>query len=698
MTAGDYHYVSHWRVRGTVDEVTAVFNEPRELPRWWPAVYLEVNVLDPGDENQLGYTCECVSKGFLPYTIRWRSTTTEVRRPYGFTIAADGDFIGGGDWRFTQDGDWVDMVYDWRVGVGKRLLRYGAFALRPLYEMNHCWAMRKGEQSLQLELDRRRAATTQARAAIPAPPGPVPRWPFVAVTIATLGAGGLIGRGVRQLLAGSAEAADRARPTLSRALGRVGLLGLGAGLAWVAGRALARRATVSPADVPGRRRAPSVGGYPVVGALPQLQQDPLRFLTEAARTYGDVVRIPVGPLSIYLLSHPEHARRVLEDNLGNYARGRAFRRSSELLGSNVFNLEGAAWQRQRRLLEPVFDHGHVQSYADVITGATIEMLDRWDVARRVGHTLDIEAELRQLSARIAIEVVFGPPVREEVAPFSEALIRAASIFDTRIVSMLPIPLSVPTPANRRAVQLRQALDTRVYRHIQAARAHPPDGPTLLGALLGARHADTSAGMTDKQLRDEITMTVTAGYVQPALVLAWTGALLAQSPVVTARLRDELAAVLGGRAPTATDLPKLAYASMVVQEALRLYPPTWAIARSALAADELSGIEVPAGADVILSVYGLHRHPDFWEDPERFDPERFQSARAAARPPYAYLPFSGGPHSCLGADYAPMVMTLVLAQIVQRFDLHLLPGQDLRPVGGAQLRPRNGLLVTLEEVS
>jgi cytochrome P450 len=698
MTAGDYHFVSHWRVRGTVDEVTDVFSDPRELPRWWPAVYLEANVLDPGDENELGYTCEYHSKGFLPYTIRWRSTTTEVRRPYGFTITADGDFIGRGDWRFTQDGDWVDMVYDWRVSVGKPLLRYGAFALRPLYEMNHRWAMRTGEQSLQLELDRRRAATAEARTTIAAPPGPVPRWPFVAATIATLGAGGLVWRGVRKPPAGSAKAAARVRPPTPHALGRVGLLGLGAGLAWVAGRALARRATVPQEGASGRRRAPSVPGYPVVGALPQLQQDPLRFFTEAARTYGDVVRIPVGPLSIYVLSHPEHARRVLEDNVGNYARGRAFRRSSELLGSNVFNLEGAAWQRQRRLLEPVFDHSQIQSYADAVTGATTEMLDRWDAARAVGRTLDIEAELRELSAIIALEVIFGPTVRVEAAAFSEDLIRAASIFDDRIVAMLPIPLSVPTPANRRAVRLRQALDTRVYRHIQAAHAHPPDGPTLLGTLLDVRHADTGAGMSDKQLRDEITMTLTAGYVQPALVLAWTGALLAQAPAATARLRDELAAVLGGRAPTAADLPKLAYTSMVLQEALRLYPPTWAIARAAVGADELSGIEVPAGSDVILTVYGIHRHPDFWEDPERFDPERFEPARAAARPPYAYLAFSGGPHSCLGAHYAPLVMTLVLAQVVQRFDLHLLPGQDLHPVGGAQLRPRNGLLVTLEEVS
>jgi hypothetical protein len=154
-----YHFVSHWRVAGNVEEVSAVFRDGQDLARWWPAVYLSSTVVDPGDESGLGYTVALQSKGFLPYTIRWWAKATEVRHPYGYTIETSGDFVGRGVWTFAQDGDSVNIDYDWRIVADKPLLRYGAAVLKPLYAFNHHWAMARGAESLARGACPDRAAT-----------------------------------------------------------------------------------------------------------------------------------------------------------------------------------------------------------------------------------------------------------------------------------------------------------------------------------------------------------------------------------------------------------------------------------------------------------------------------------------------------------------------------------------------------------
>ncbi|HEU4792349.1 MAG TPA: SRPBCC family protein [Nitrolancea sp.] len=186
MARDDYHLVTRWRVLGTVEEVTEVLRRGTDFPRWWPAVYLDVRELDPGDENGLDAVIDLHSKGWLPYTIRWRSRAVEVRHPWGFTIEATGDFVGHGVWTFEQDSDWVNVTYDWRVRTTSPLLRYGAVLFKPLYEWNHRWAMTKGEESLKLELARRSASTPAAYADIPAPPGPTTTSP-VPLLIAVAG-------------------------------------------------------------------------------------------------------------------------------------------------------------------------------------------------------------------------------------------------------------------------------------------------------------------------------------------------------------------------------------------------------------------------------------------------------------------------------------------------------------------------------
>ena len=184
MTNNDYHFITHWRVESTVDEVSKILGDPLALMRWWPSVYLDVKVMEPGEESGLGRVVSLYTKGWLPYTLRWDFRVTEVRKD-GFTLAAWGDFDGRGIWTFKQDGPWVNITYDWKIKAEKRLLRYFSFIMKPIFSANHHWAMAKGEESLKLELARLHAASGDELACLPAPPQPTFRSPTLLLLEAT---------------------------------------------------------------------------------------------------------------------------------------------------------------------------------------------------------------------------------------------------------------------------------------------------------------------------------------------------------------------------------------------------------------------------------------------------------------------------------------------------------------------------------
>ena len=170
--ANDYHFITHWRIPASVQEVVDILNDPCDLARWWPSVYLQVKVLEPGDAGGVGQVIDLYTKGWLPYTLRWRFRITEIVKLHSTTLEAEGDFVGRGRWEFIQNGEWTDVTYDWRVRAAKPLLRRLSFLMKPVFSANHHWAMRMGEKSLLLELARRRAANPAERQRIPTPPGP----------------------------------------------------------------------------------------------------------------------------------------------------------------------------------------------------------------------------------------------------------------------------------------------------------------------------------------------------------------------------------------------------------------------------------------------------------------------------------------------------------------------------------------------
>ncbi len=446
------------------------------------------------------------------------------------------------------------------------------------------------------------------------------------------------------------------------------------------------------------RTAPGPRGRLLLGNMHHIRRRPLEFYTSLRRQYGDVVRFrTTGPFNAFLLSHPDDVEYVLRKNARNYPKEEFVNAKLKLfLGEGLLTSEGEFWLRQRRLAQPAFHRQRLAALATLMTDATGAMLARWEPDAGSGRPLDVADEMAHLTLGIVGRALLGVDLSEKAGALGRAFEVALEHVNHRSTHMLAVPERIPTPRNRRFLMARRKLDEAVYRIIAERRRSGEDTGDLLSMLLAARDEETGEGMSDQQLRDEVVTILIAGYETTADALAWTWYLLGAHPETRARLRAELAAVLAGRVPTVEDLPQLPYTRMVLQEAMRLYPPAWGLLRQAREDDEIRGYRIPARVRIVISQYVVHRHPGFWEEPERFDPERFAPGRVASRPPFAYFPFGGGQRMCIGNNFAMMEAQLILATVAQRYRLDLVPGHPVEPEPLITLRPRHGVLVTLHD--
>ena len=422
--------------------------------------------------------------------------------------------------------------------------------------------------------------------------------------------------------------------------------------------------------------------------------DPIDYLLASFRTFGDVVCTRAVPFRSLFLAHPDHIKHVLQDNARNYVKGIVIARLKVVIGDGLFTSEGDFWRRQRRLSQPAFHRDHLAGFATTMTETTAAMLDRWTARARTGAPFDVSAEMSGLTLGIVGRALFSRVLDAHADDVGQALTAALAILNERAIRFLPSPIWWPSATNRRLRRAIAVLDRVVYDIIETRRRTATQPRDLLAMLLLARDEETGAGMTDRQLRDEVMTFLLAGHETTAVALTWTWYLLDRHPGVAERLRAEVAAALGTRTPTVDDLPRLGYARMVVEEAMRLYPPVWGFTRQAIDEDHVGGFTIPKRSVVTISPYVTHRHPSYWHDPERFDPERFTPERIRSRPRFAYLPFSGGPRLCIGNEFALMEAQLVLAMTVQRYRLRLVPGTRVEAESRLTLRPRGGLPMTV----
>ena len=433
--------------------------------------------------------------------------------------------------------------------------------------------------------------------------------------------------------------------------------------------------------------------YPTpFGLLADMRQDQLRFYLRMAQI-GDIVRFQFGPIVAHAVFHPDYVKHVLQDNNHNYRRSIFMDRLKPVFGEGLFTSNGAHWRRQRRLAQPAFHRQRIAAFAALMTAATQAMLERWEAAR--GQSINLLFELNHLTHDITGKALFGTDMSQGASEVEQAITSLLEHFNDRYENAFSVPEILPTVRNYRFWQAIRTLEKVAYRVITERRRNGQDTGDLLSMLLSARDEETGAGMSDKQLRDEVITFLGGGTETTAVSLAWTWYLLSGHPTIEHTLRTELSEVLDGRIPTIHDIPHLPYTRMVIEEALRLYPPAWLTSRNAVNSDEIDGYPIPARSLILVSPYVTHRHPAFWEEPDRFDPERFTPERVAQRRRYAYFPFGGGPRRCIGDEFALLEAQLILATVVQKYRLHR--EQPVQPRPMLSLLPNNGVPMRLQKM-
>ena len=445
-------------------------------------------------------------------------------------------------------------------------------------------------------------------------------------------------------------------------------------------------------ESPSARLAPGPPGWPLLGHFLASRRDVLGLLRAAVRDHGDVVRFRIGPAVVHLLNHPDLVTHVLATHRHNYDKAsRSSSAISAICGESVLTANGPAWHWRRRLLQPMFHRAAITRFVGTMVECARETVERWRVQVRSGNPVEAASEMMRLTYRIVGKCLFGTELGADARAVEEAMhVLLAETF-RRWRSPFPWPLSWPLPSHRRFRRALRSADETVARLIREHRESPPAEPDLLSLLLQARDAETGQGLDDGQVRNETITLLLAGHETTATALAWTLHLLAVHPETQEAMRAEAVAAASPGPPDPASATGLPLTTMVFQESLRLHPPVWAMERHAVEEDTVGGFRIPAGSSVIISPYTLHRHRDFWDDPEVFDPSRFQKD-----PPPAYLPFGDGPRFCVGQEFAWAEARVILPMLARAFRWRPAPGHKVEAEPGITLRLKHGLSLLVEE--
>jgi enediyne biosynthesis protein E7 len=429
------------------------------------------------------------------------------------------------------------------------------------------------------------------------------------------------------------------------------------------------------------------------GLFKKLATDRLSLMTSAAARYGDAVRMSIGPKTLYFFNHPDHAKHVLADNSGNYHKGIGLVQAKRAIGDGLLTSEGALWRKQRKVIQPVFQHKRIAGQAEAIVDEGDRLIQRLR-AHQDGEPVDVMQEMTGLTLGVLGRTLLDADLGGygEVGHWFEA-VQDQAMFE--MVSLSAVPTWVPLPKQLRFRKARQELEHVVDRLVADRLARSDtDGDDVLARLILSVRLESDPQVARQRMRDELVTLLLAGHETTASTLGWAFYWIDRHPQVRDRLHAEAVRVLGDRRPAYTDLQGLTYTNMVLQEVMRLCPPVWILTRQAQQDDEVGGYHVPAGSDVLICPYTLHRHPGFWDSPERFDPGRFDPGVTVDRPRYAYIPFGAGPRFCVGNSLGMLEATLVLAMVARELKLAKVPGYRAVPEPMLSLRVRGGLPMTV----
>jgi len=414
-------------------------------------------------------------------------------------------------------------------------------------------------------------------------------------------------------------------------------------------------------------------------------EDSLERMTQLFASLGDIYRVyaPGRKSYTYVINHPDDVKRVLVVNHRNYTKGIGLDRVKILLGMGLMTSEGELWRRQRYMMQPFFHRRVITEFARVIAEANDRLLERWEGLARRGEAVNITEEMSELTLGVVLRSIFGRDLDRLAHELGEN------------------PFEVVTREPARDLKFAykfRSLARLIAELIRRRREEREEHFDYVAMLMSARDKETGEAMPERQLIDELMTLVVAGHETTASGLNWTWYLLSEHPDADARLHREVSAAPETAAPSLAEVESLTYTQQVINEALRLYPPGWLLSRRSIGPDVLSGYEIPAGADVLLCLYLLHRHPRYWRDPEAFDPERFAPEHEADRPRFAYMPFAAGPRHCIGETFALYEMLVHLYKVARRYRLIRATGEPISLEAQINLRTRKPLYMRLERRS
>jgi len=438
-------------------------------------------------------------------------------------------------------------------------------------------------------------------------------------------------------------------------------------------------------------RPPGPFGHPVLGNLHQLRTRVLDFFSELREQYGDIATIRFSVRSVSYIQHPDFIHYVLQENNKNYTKSLRYEQLKYLLGNGLLTSEGEFWLRQRRMIQPAFHKQKLQLLTTEMASCTQQMLSKWEIEYSEKE-FNLATEMMALTLQIVGKTLLNADVLSEAKNVGDSLgflLRAVNI---RTRTPVLLPLWIPIPHHQKIKSSVSTINKVLDKIFEDRRNNPSLRYDLLSMLMEARYEDTGEPMDNKQLRDEVMTIFVAGHETTANALSWTLYLLLKNSESMQKCKEELTRVLNGRTPVFDDLSQLKYLTMCIEESMRLYPPAWIIGRKTIKPDIIGKYKIPAGHNILISPYALHRDVRFWPEPLKFIPERFTPEAVKSRPKNSYLPFGAGPRMCIGNNFAIMEMQVVLAMILQNFNLGLLSEKEVLPDPLITLRPGTGIPV------
>ncbi|HKY54960.1 MAG TPA: cytochrome P450 [Anaerolineales bacterium] len=443
---------------------------------------------------------------------------------------------------------------------------------------------------------------------------------------------------------------------------------------------------------------PGYKGIPIFGTIREFRRDPLLFLERGWHTYGDHFTTNLGPRTLHVISNPQLAQEVLTKRKHVLRRSNRFEGGTPLtyiLGLSLITTDGDSWLAKRRMMQPVFHRSNIAAMADKMQSAGEAMLARW-VQIPAGKTIEFTNEMKLVTLDIINRTMFSTNVLPEVDQVGSVVDQALEFINSRVGNPFALPARwTIVPSHKKFWEERAKLDEYLFRMIGERRLGMTNDERkgdLLEMLIEAQDADTGEMMNDEQIRHEVAGIYGAGHETTALALTWAWHMLNKYPEVLAKVRAEVDAL--GHDVQADDLPNLPYTLAVLEETMRLFPPVPMTVRAAFEPSEVGGIPIPKGHLVAIAIRNIHRHPEYWQNPTEFKPERFLPENKASLNRNAYMPFLSGPHMCIGNHFALIEGQLLLAMMVQKYDVKETPMQSDEGKFAITLRPKNGLPVMI----